>query len=500
MSEDDPGPVPGLRIGAPVPGRPGSWRAMDVRSGADREVAVLALLVDPDVREAALASLAPLRRPGAGHRQHVVDVIAARHGVAVVSAPLSGVLVGSLRRLDAGQLVTLGLPIARELALLHARGVTFGADRRALAAEIVVSREGRPLLSVAGWARRRVAGQPRVDPAGDRAALVELLGSVARDTAGRGTARWQRVVDAPDCAALARALRRLGRPRPLPLPGEMSVRRGLALRCPSVRASLPGLAATLRAMLIPAAFVTAVALVAAIGWGSARHPTGGGPAQRASVPAPASRHEPVPAATVPDSAGGAQSPDWRTVLEALDRARGSMLAGQRPVGDVDAPAGKAYVDDARLLANLRARGLRARDVLPRVESVRLLTGAGRSSSAVAAGTGNATASTDVVLAVRDTLPPYRFVDAQGNVSAPAGGRGEQQWRVTLRSTAAGWRILDVTAGGDLVTVRDRAPPPRRWLRLAGHRPSSASKSPSSSLSLTLTRKRAASAPSTRRWS
>jgi hypothetical protein len=53
-------------------------------------------------------------------------------------------------------------------------------------------------------------------------------------------------------------------------------------------------------------------------------------------------------------------------------------------------------------------------------------------------------TTRVDLLVRDTLPPYEIVDAQG-VARQQPGRGARDWLVTLRATATGgsWRIASI---------------------------------------------------------
>jgi hypothetical protein len=61
-----------------------------------------------------------------------------------------------------------------------------------------------------------------------------------------------------------------------------------------------------------------------------------------------------------------------------------------------------------------------------------------STPATAAASG-----TDVVLAVSDTLPSYQLIDADGKVSSAVAGRGLRHWRVTVRATPGGWRIVEV---------------------------------------------------------
>jgi hypothetical protein len=380
------------------------------------------LSVDPDVREAALATLSPLRQAGAGHRQRVLELTSSREGVAVIAEPAPGRSASSLRRLSPGQLVTLGLPIARELAALHAGGLVFGADGPALGDEIVISPAGRPLLTVNGWARRRLDGGARdgARAAGDLAALITFLAGAAAPMSGRAATRWKRARGAADCAGLARSLRRLARPRPLPAPRPRAASIPAGAR--GRRAHLgrvPELGTALRRLVLPAALAAAVVVVALLGWSSARHSRN---ADAALQPAAAA------GSTAPASSPAAAAV-WQVVLASLDRARGEVFAGIRPVADVDADGGNAYAADSADLAQLRARGLRAEGLLPQLVAVEPAAGVTNEAS-------------EAVLSVTDTLPAYRLVDAARRTTSVA-GRGSRTWQVTLTKTAAGWRIRDV---------------------------------------------------------
>jgi len=413
-----PEAVPGVQLGAPIPDRDSSWYG-HTDTGVACEVVVLAMAPEPEVREAAVAALGPLRDAGAGHRQPVWTITPCRSGVAVVAEQVAGTPVGQLTRLSPAQAVTLGLPVARELAALQARGMAFGADAVQLATEIVVRPDGRPVLTVAAWARRRVHGG-QVKLAADLTALRALLSGLCPagpDLAGR---RFAAALQAPDCAAMARRLRRAAvRPRPLPVGRRQA-------RLPARPSGVSGWrrwqpAGRWRG---PAVLLTAVVLVALVGWVSARgHARHGTSTDR------------VPARSTTPAALG-----WDQLLSQLDHARAAAFAGGGDFTAVDAPGGSAATGDATRWAALQQAGVRARGLLPELVDVVMLQGS----------------ASHATLAVTDRLPAYQLVDATGAVRSRVPGRGLRQWRIDLVRLDAGWRVHTVAVMNSATAAASRS--------------------------------------------
>jgi len=138
------------------------------------------------------------------------------------------------------------------------------------------------------------------------------------------------------------------------------------------------------------------------------------------------------ASAQPSAAPPSSDPSWLRVMAALDAARDAAFAD----GDADELSGVYVAGSAALAADRRTLGLmadagqRARGLALRLVSVEV-----RSHT-----------PTSVELTVRDTLPPYDIVDADGQLRRQP-GRGEREWVVGLRAAAAGgsWRIATIDA-------------------------------------------------------
>jgi hypothetical protein len=169
--------------------------------------------------------------------------------------------------------------------------------------------------------------------------------------------------------------------------------------------------------LLVAGLIAAAALVA-VAWTAHERPA-------AASARPTASGQP----TVPPSSSDMS---WLRVMAALDAARDGAFAD----GDVDELSGvyvagsAALAADRRTLDQMADAGQRARGLALRLVSVEV-----RSQT-----------PTSVELAVRDTLPPYEIVDADGQVRRQP-GRGEREWVVGLRATTAGgsWRIATIDA-------------------------------------------------------
>jgi hypothetical protein len=120
------------------------------------------------------------------------------------------------------------------------------------------------------------------------------------------------------------------------------------------------------------------------------------------------------------------------VLGALDAARDRAFvdADADELDGVYIANSPALAADQRTMRELVAAGEHARNLMLRLTSVVVLSQTPAS----------------VVLRVRDVLPSYDLVRADGSVE-PHAGRGEREWIVTLRASDAtdAWRIDTIAA-------------------------------------------------------
>jgi hypothetical protein len=140
------------------------------------------------------------------------------------------------------------------------------------------------------------------------------------------------------------------------------------------------------------------------------------------------------AAASAQAAGGGTSSDssWLRVMSTLDEARDQAFADGDPdelVG-VYVAGSPALTADRQTLGAMVDAGQRARDLGLTLVSVQV----------------RARTSTTVELLVRDTLPSYEIVDADGEIRRQP-GRAERAWLVTLEAAGAGgsWRIATIDA-------------------------------------------------------
>jgi hypothetical protein len=134
----------------------------------------------------------------------------------------------------------------------------------------------------------------------------------------------------------------------------------------------------------------------------------------------------------PETSASGGSADFTAVVRALDAARDSAFVGDDPraLGCAYVRSSAAYRADAAKLRALMSAGERADALRLTVRSV-----------AVAARRGSV-----VEVVVRDELPAYRIVDLTGHPVVTRPARGLAAWRVVLRRTSEGWRILTVAPG------------------------------------------------------
>ncbi|HET6826454.1 MAG TPA: hypothetical protein VFH64_11055 [Amnibacterium sp.] len=428
----------------------------DAIAEIDGDPVRLVRIAHDDTRaEAALEAWLPA---DGAHVQRVLDLGLAPNGdlVAVVSdVPIALVELLAVAPLDAGEAVTVLIPVAEALADLHAAGVAHGAVG---AAAIGLTRAGAPVLLMPRTATAARGGTADRRPA-DRQALVDLArrllppplpdavqAALEQDPGGAGVDALFRLAE-PRPVLLQRAPG--GRESPQAPPGRLvepaspTVERQPArmtrlLPSPApILARLRGTAAAVRPRVWLAAGASLAALVAALlllpGHGAAvrADPVSAPRATRAPSPSPVTGPSvsPVPGATEPLRAATA-------LLDA--RARCLTSASPRCLDVVDAPGSPVDTADRAALA-------------AGVDAVR--------TPVVAPELLRASGSTAVLAVGSDTVLEIREPD--------------------------GWRLRDVIAPAPAVPTQ---------------MPSEPSKSPSSSRARTAERNRAASAPSTIRWS
>lgn len=389
------------------------------------------------------------------HVQRILDVGTAPSGdlVAVLTEPpyALGALVAA-RALTAGEAVTVLVPVAETLAALHEAGVVHGALG---VPGIAMTEAGAPLLLLPRTARRRGLDEEAVRE--DRRALASLarrllppptpsgvLEALERDPGGDGVDALFALAD-PEPVRMARSEPRVGgaaMPSRLvaPMSGGAEPTPAPDIRRHRIRTVLATLrrgARSVRPRVWVAAGASLVALLAALVLLPGSPPAARAGAQQAPV-----TRTPAPAASPePTRTGSApsESDDPVRAAEALLAARARCLtAGSARCLDATDEAGSPLdgLDRAALAAGVDA-------VLPPTTTPVLLRRTGATA----------------VLAVG----PCTVLELRG---------------------APGWRLRDVLAP---------APAPTQM-------PSEPVKSPSSSRARTAERNRAASAPSTMRWS
>jgi eukaryotic-like serine/threonine-protein kinase len=211
------------------------WSAVVDATGAECTVRRLRLPPDTVARDEALRAARRIQRARHPHLVAVLDVVPTADGLAVVSVPVGGAvslarLLDARERLDPGEVVTIGLPLAQALGAAHAAGVPHGEIS---ADDVLLEPDGRPVLAGTGAAPLvGVAASPAQDVR-DLASL--LLGAmphaVGPDAAAVAVAVAPALVDdparRPSADDLADALARTC--VPLPVRGIADVAAGAAL-------------------------------------------------------------------------------------------------------------------------------------------------------------------------------------------------------------------------------------------------------------------------------
>jgi hypothetical protein len=293
-------------------------------------------------------------------------------------------LLGRCGQLTPGQVVTVGVQIARELAVLHAAGHGYAG---VTAETIALDADGRPSLTPV-----MSGGGQSVDDLRD---LVAVLRTAVGPNAGLSLLR---VLGTPtDAAAFARDLYAVCAPEPL-FVGPAATRAPRQLRGLSAVGALTG--------------AVVVAGFAGVAWAHA-----GSRADTAVVPRPT------------PSAMQRPSVDWAALITRLDAARDAAFTAADPGALL-----RTYAENSSALATessavraLAAHHVQARGLRLVVEVV-----------AVEART-----SSHVTLRVVDRLPAYDIVDVHGHVVVHRPARGSHTWQLVLVHTDVGWRIAAV---------------------------------------------------------
>ena len=337
------------------------------------------------------------------------------------------------RRLLPGEVVTVGVAVARALASVHQRGLRHGAVR---ASSVVVDVEGRPLLDAAAIRPGAASGdEAAADLAALGALLIELAEEPLPERLGallRQAADADRIETALGAADLVRELMFACPPRPLTLPltgsadGRSLAReprwsklkperwRLLMLRLPGLRPLL------LRGVLVGVGLAVAVALGLLWSHFADATPTTAVGDRRPTFTAAVTADPPVP------PPGGR----WQGILTGLDQARAEAfeLADPARLGAVDASGSAALARDGEAVAALINQRVRPRDQAWSVLDVQTLrTGAGR-----------------VVLAVTDRASSYQLVHLDGRVAVEHAARGPSRWRVDLQWSRGRWLYADTS--------------------------------------------------------
>ena len=446
--------VPGYALDVLLGAGPGGevWRA---RNGAGEVVALkrLTAALDREVVQAAADRWQAAATPYAVRLREVL--YDEPDPVLVLDFVGGGCLTGVLdrrERMSAGEIVTLGVPLAEALAAAHAVGLVHGSVS---AANVLLTEGGMALLADLGVAQMRgtAATAGTGDPAADLLALGELLQqALDRCPTAVPPALREAVAAAagpepgarPDAATLAISLRRscpaapLLRRDPGPLPGALPAAgprppagdEGSAAKpVGAARARRRPIGPVRRRLLLAMGTTLGLAALAGAGWASGR----GGPTGTPLPPVTAH-----PAAS-PRPAGT----DWRAELDRIDAARAVAFSAVDPamLEAADAPGSPAMAADRAALAGLKARGLAADGVRHRLLEVR---------SVLQSPTG-------VSLRVVDERTAVTTVDRTGRVAGTVPLRARAAYDIELVRGPAGWRLARVTPAAATPPARPTVP-------------------------------------------
>jgi hypothetical protein len=444
-------------------------------------------------REAAL--LATIRH------DHIValrSVVPTADGLVLVLEYAAGgslaAVLAARSRLSAGEVVTIGAPLARALGDAHARGLVHGD---VTPGNVVFSDAGKPLLADLGVASLAgdqvgpvagtfgyadpagIAATPAGDVHGLAAVCFTALAGVTPYREGDVVAQPLRALAPGAPAGLVAAITAGLDPDPAARPDANTFARTLFAACSPVavrlvRATQPVMVEQTRDVVVgersiapsPASKVgepppgrhrwspqrsvvvrRAIAVACAVALLGAAVAAGvswawAGDSHRASAAPDAGAADgsvgPTPVSSGPISSGSAvpsrvaAPTDWTGVLAALDSARDTAFADARAdeLEAVYVPGSSALAADLDTLSQLVKAGDHASGLRLQLVSVR----------AVSLSPGA------VTLAVSDTLGAYEVVGPSGTAETVA-GRGLRTWTVVLRAqpSTGPWRIASVSS-------------------------------------------------------
>ncbi|MDQ2847549.1 MAG: hypothetical protein M3Y77_14645, partial [Actinomycetota bacterium] len=136
------------------------------------------------------------------------------------------------------------------------------------------------------------------------------------------------------------------------------------------------------------------------------------------------------------SAAGQPPTAWTSVVQQLDAVRADALVRRdtTSLSRVYTTGAAPMADDANTIDTLVTKGFRVAGAAHRIVATKLLT------SAAAADKGGET----IQLAVTDSLPSYRVLDATGAVVGSTAARASATRVLDLVQTSGGYRIAAVT--------------------------------------------------------
>lgn len=200
---DDEPPVPGVVLDERLTdaGAGEVWGGRIEAGGEPCTVRRLRLPSDPLVRDHVAQAGRVLTALDHPHVATVLDVRATREGAAVVSAPVPrpvslATVLRARGRVEPGEVVTIGMPLAQALATLHEVGLTHG---RLCPQDVLLEPDGRPVLAGTGVAGLLgSAGRPADDVRALAAMLLDAMsGSVGSEAAAVAVAVSPALVDEP---------------------------------------------------------------------------------------------------------------------------------------------------------------------------------------------------------------------------------------------------------------------------------------------------------------
>jgi hypothetical protein len=414
------------------------WSARGRATG--RPVLLRRLAVRDDVATHDRVRRAAARLVGVQHAHLVAlrGVLSVEGAVVLVHDHVLGVALDRLLAergpLEEAEVVTIVVPLAQALAVVHAAGLVHG---RVSPSSVLRADDGRPVLTDTGIAplvdgRDRSAGSSddvrdlaltcriALGPAARAGPLAAVLRAAADDDAARR----------PSAAELAAAVVAIGAAVPitpassgsgrLSQPTQPTTARPARRRPHSHRRTSHGPRRAYRRWvgLLVGVGAAGAAALCGLAW------AGMDPGAPGSSVA-AREHQ----STYDDAAAAGR---WRSVLAALDARRASAFATVSPgqLSTVYAAGSPALRRDRARLADLAAAGLHVDKLRMRPRSVRVVT----------------SSSTRVVLDVVDALDSYDVRSARGALVETRSGRGAATWRVTLVRDGRSWRVYDVMAG------------------------------------------------------